>query len=80
MYLFIIIASLCTIALLFIKRNAKNLFIIAAIGLVACSMVKGTSYVYEHMEAHQKTRIDVLLGRGTVNLKKEGACTDAHAG
>jgi len=72
MYLFIIIASLCTIALLFIKRNAKNLFIIAAIGLVACSMVKGTSYVYEHMEAHQKTRIDVLLGRGTVNLKKEG--------
>jgi rod shape determining protein RodA len=34
--------------------------------------VKGTSYVYEHMEAHQKTRIDVLLGRGTVNLKKEG--------
>ncbi len=72
MYLFIIIASLCTIALLFIKRNAKNLFIIAAIGLVACSMVKGTSYVYEHMEAHQKIRIDVLLGRGTVNLKKEG--------
>ena len=72
MYLFIIIASLCTIALLFIKRNAKNLFIIAAIGLVACSMVKGTSYVYEHMEAHQKTRIDVLLGRGPVNLKKEG--------
>ncbi len=72
LYLFIIIASLCTIALLFIKRNAKNLFIIAAIGLVACSMVKGTSYVYEHMEAHQKIRIDVLLGRGTVNLKKEG--------
>jgi rod shape determining protein RodA len=35
-------------------------------------MVKGTSYVYEHMEEHQKIRIDVLLGRGTVDLKKEG--------
>ena len=35
-------------------------------------MVRGTSYVYEHMENHQKVRIDVLLGRGTVDLKKEG--------
>lgn len=72
LYLFIIIGSLCAIALLFIKRNAKNLFIIAAIGIVACTMVRGTTYVYDHMEDHQKTRIDVLLGRGTVNLKDEG--------
>ena len=35
-------------------------------------MVKGTSYVYDHMEPHQKVRIDVLLGRGEVDLKKEG--------
>jgi rod shape determining protein RodA len=72
LYLFAIIGSLCVISLLFIKRNAKNLFIIAAIGLIACTMVKGTSAVYEHMEPHQKVRIDVLLGRGTVDLKKEG--------
>jgi rod shape determining protein RodA len=71
-YLFAIIGSLCAIALLFVKRNTKSLFIIATIGIIACSMVKGTSTVYEHMEAHQKIRIDVLLGRGTVNLKKEG--------
>ena len=48
------------------------LFFIASIGLIACSMVTGTSYVYEHMQPHQKVRIDVLLGRGTVDLKKEG--------
>ncbi len=72
LYLFIIIGSLCLISVLFIKRNAKNLFIIAIIGLTACSMVRGTTYIYDHMEDHQKTRIDVLLGRGTVNLKKEG--------
>lgn len=71
-YLFIIIASLCIISVLFIKRNAKNLFIIAAIGLIACSMVRGTTYVYDHMGDHQKTRIDVLLGRGSVDLKDEG--------
>lgn len=72
LYLFVIIGSLCTISLLFIKRNAKNLFIIAAIGLTACSMVRGTTYVYDHMEDHQRIRIDVLLGRGTVDKKKEG--------
>lgn len=71
-YLFIIIGSLCAIAVLFVKRTGRNLFLIALVGIVACSMVKGTSMVYEHMEAHQKVRIDVLLGRGTVDLKKEG--------
>src|ERR1700756_5448085 len=28
--------------------------------------------MYEKLEAHQKVRIDVLLGRGNINLKKEG--------
>jgi rod shape determining protein RodA len=71
-YLFVIILALCAIAVLFVKRNTRNLFIIGATGIIACSMVKGTSMVYEHMEPHQKVRIDVLLGRGTVDLKKEG--------
>lgn len=71
-YLFIIIGVLCGAALLFVKRSRTNLLIIALIGIVACSMVKGTSYVYDHMETHQKVRIDVLLGRGEVDLKKEG--------
>lgn len=70
--LFAIIGILCSVSLLFIKRNRKNLFIVALFGIVACGMVKGTSTVYEHLEPHQKIRIDVLLGRGTVDLKKEG--------
>lgn len=72
LYLFIFIGVLCALALLFVRRNRKNLFIIASIGVIACSMVKGTSYVYDKMEPHQKVRIDVLLGRGEVDLKKEG--------
>jgi rod shape determining protein RodA len=71
-YLFVIIGSLCLLAVLFVRKTRKNLFVIATVGLIACGMVKGTSTVYDHMEAHQKVRIDVLLGRGTVNLKKEG--------
>lgn len=72
LYLFIIIGVLCATALLFSKRNRKNLFVIATAGLIACGMVKGTSTVYDHMEPHQKVRIDVLLGSKTVDLKKEG--------
>jgi rod shape determining protein RodA len=71
-FLFAIIGILCSISLLFIKRSRTNLFIVALIGLIACGMVKGTSTVYDHLEPHQKVRIDVLLGRGTVDLKKEG--------
>jgi rod shape determining protein RodA len=71
-FLFAIIGILCSVSLLFIKRSRKNLFLVALIGLMACGMVKGTSTVYEHLEPHQKIRIDVLLGRGTVDLKKEG--------
>ncbi|MDF2435899.1 MAG: rodA [Bacteroidota bacterium] len=71
-FLFGIIGVLCAVSLLFIKRSRTNLFAVALIGIVACGMVKGTSSVYEHLEPHQKIRIDVLLGRGTVDLKKEG--------
>ncbi|MCW3104812.1 MAG: rodA [Bacteroidetes bacterium] len=71
-FLFAIIGILCSLSLLFIKRSRTNLFVVALIGIVACGMVKGTSTVYEHLEPHQKIRIDVLLGRGTVDLKKEG--------
>jgi len=71
-YLFVIIGSLCGLSLLFIQRTRGNIFIVILIGIAACGMVKGTSTMYEKLEEHQKVRIDVLLGRGTINLKKEG--------
>ena len=71
-YLFIIIGSLCASSLLFIRRNRRNIFLVILIAIMGCGIVKATSAVYEKLEAHQKIRIDVLLGRGTINLKKEG--------
>jgi len=70
-----ILITLAIIALssfLFIQRNRRNLITVALIYLLASSVVYGTSYVYNHLEPHQKVRIDVLLGRGNVDLKKEG--------
>jgi len=38
--------------------------------MISCAtVVKGTDYVYEHLERHQKERIDGLLGRREVDLK-----------
>jgi rod shape determining protein RodA len=70
--LMIILAVIAALSILFVKRNRKNLIIISIILTTACGVVFGTNYVYNHLEDHQRVRIDVLLGRGTVNLKKEG--------
>ncbi len=70
--LIIVLASIAAVSILFIKRSRKNIIIVAVILSAACGVVLGTNYVYNHLEDHQRIRIDVLLGRGTVNLKKEG--------
>ncbi len=70
--LIITLGIIASLSFLFIKRNVKNFITIAIIFSVASGVVLGTNYVYNHLEPHQKIRIDVLLGRGTVNLKKEG--------
>lgn len=70
--LIIIIFAISGLSFLLIKRSLRNMIIVLIIACSASGLVLGTNYVYEHLEAHQKTRIDVLLGRGTVDLKKEG--------
>lgn len=70
--LLITLAIIGASSFLFVKRNRKSVIIILLIYGAAAGVVLGTNYVYNHLESHQKVRIDVLLGRGTVNLKKEG--------
>lgn len=70
--LIIVLAIISALAFLFIKRSRKNMIIVAIVFAAASGVVLGTNYVYNHLEDHQRVRIDVLLGRGTVNLKKEG--------
>lgn len=70
--LLITLAVIAGGSFLFIRRTRRNLIIVAIVYGLAAGVVYGTNYVYNHLEPHQKVRIDVLLGRGTVNLKKEG--------
>jgi len=70
--LLITLAIISAASFLFIRRIRKNIIIVALVFASAASVVMGTNYLYNHLEDHQKVRIDVLLGRGTVDLKKEG--------
>lgn len=70
--LLITLAIIAASSFLFIQRNKKNLILMSLFFVLAAGVVLGTNYVYNHLEPHQKVRIDVLLGRGTVDLKKEG--------
>ncbi|MES2566779.1 MAG: rod shape-determining protein RodA [Bacteroidota bacterium] len=70
--LIIALAVVSLLSFLFIKRSRKNIIIVSLVFATAGGVVLGTNYVYNHLEEHQRTRIDVLLGRGNVDLKKEG--------
>ncbi|MES2680410.1 MAG: rod shape-determining protein RodA [Bacteroidota bacterium] len=70
--LLITLAIISASSFLFIRRIKKNIIIVGLVYASAAGVVLGTNYVYNHLEEHQKVRIDVLLGRGTVDLKKEG--------
>jgi rod shape determining protein RodA len=70
--LLISLAVIGAATFLFVRRNKKNLITVLIVYALASSVVLGTHYVYNHLEPHQKVRIDVLLGRGNVDLKKEG--------
>lgn len=70
--LLIVLAAMAASVLLFVKRTRGNVIAVIAVYLLAASVVLGTNYAYNNLEAHQKVRIDVLLGRGEVNMKKEG--------
>lgn len=63
----IIIGALTVIALLmifFIKRTRKNILILFSILVLLTGVVFSVGYVYEKvLSDHQKTRIDVLLGK-----------------
>lgn len=70
--LIIVLACIAAIVYLFMKKSVRNLILVVVVLAGASAMVLGTKKVYEKLEPHQKIRIDVLLGRGEVDLKKEG--------
>lgn len=70
--LLISLGVIALIAFILFGRSKKSFITIMFVYMAAAGVVLTTDYVYDHLETHQRIRIDVLLGRGNVNLKKEG--------
>jgi rod shape determining protein RodA len=72
MILLSVIGGLAILFIFLIRRNRKNILIIATTALIAASIVFSVDYVYNNvLQIHQRTRIDVLLGK-QLDLKGAG--------
>ena len=70
--LLIFLGVMGLLSFLFIRRNRLNILIVAGLYLLGATVVLGTNYMYNKLDDHQRVRIDVLLGRGNVDMQKEG--------
>lgn len=70
--LILVLALIAALAVLFIRRTRPNIIALVLIFFTSAGVVLSTNYAYNNLERHQKVRIDVLLGRGEVDMKKEG--------
>ena len=62
--LLIAIASFALIVYFLMRKTRKNLFAILAIAVLACGVVMSVDFAYNKvLQAHQRERIDVLLGK-----------------
>ncbi len=72
MYFYIAFSIILVLWFYFGKHSWKLFFIKLMYVLFASLFVFSSNFLYSKLQPHQRGRIDVLLGRGEVNLKKEG--------
>ncbi|NLN94998.1 MAG: rod shape-determining protein RodA [Bacteroidales bacterium] len=66
------VAVIAVVSILFIKRNRTNIVKVISIFLVAAAFIFTVEYSFENiLQAHQKSRINVLLGK-EIDLKGAG--------
>lgn len=66
-----ILAAIALALLLIIKKSRKNIFRLAFLFVVAAGVIYSVDYAFNHLEPHQKKRINVFLGKES-DLKKAG--------
>ncbi len=67
-----ILIGLAVVFILMVRKNKRNIIIIVSGAIIAIGMVYSVDYIYSDvLQAHQRTRIDVLLGK-ELDLKGAG--------
>jgi rod shape determining protein RodA len=66
-----ILAAIALSLLLIIKKSRKNIFRLTFLFIAAAGVIYSVDYAFNHLEPHQKKRINVFLGKES-DLKKAG--------
>jgi rod shape determining protein RodA len=66
-----ILAAIALSLLLIIKKSRKNIFRLSFLFIAAAGVIYSVDYAFNHLEPHQKKRINVFLGKES-DLKKAG--------
>ncbi|MCC6252107.1 MAG: rod shape-determining protein RodA [Bacteroidia bacterium] len=69
--LLIVLFSLSVILFLFMRKSRQNIFLLIGMIVVCSSVIYGVDYAYNHLQPHQRKRIDVFLGK-EADIKKAG--------
>lgn len=71
-YFYITFSIFFLIWFYFGKQSIKNFLTKLLYTALTAAFVFFSNFIYLKLQPHQRSRIDVLLGRGEINLKKEG--------
>lgn len=71
-YFYITFSIFFLIWFYFGKHSIKNFLTKLLYTALTAAFVFFSNFIYLKLQPHQRSRIDVLLGRGEINLKKEG--------
>jgi rod shape determining protein RodA len=69
--LIIALAIISGVLFLFMRKTRNNLLLLAALFVMSSVVIYSVDYAYNHLQAHQKKRIDVFLGKES-DIKKAG--------
>lgn len=67
-----ILAAIALCAFLLVRKRKKNIILIVSIWLAASGIIYGTGTVFEKLPPHQKSRINVFLGKERGKDAKKG--------
>jgi rod shape determining protein RodA len=69
--LLVVLAVLCFLLFMMVRKTPQNILVVAIIFLASGGVVYGVQYAFNKLEPHQKTRINVFLGKES-DKKKAG--------
>ena len=69
--LIIVLAVISGIMFLFMRKIKQNMVLLISLFILSAGVIYSVDYAYNHMQSHQKKRIDVFLGKES-DIKKAG--------